>query len=52
MKRLSEQLRNLDAPVLGVVANFASHRGDLYYGYGYGHAPEAMRQKVADLPFS
>ncbi len=34
---LRDQLRNLDAPVLGVVANRARKRGREYgYGYGYG----------------
>jgi Mrp family chromosome partitioning ATPase len=51
MKRLSEQLRNLDAPVLGVVANFASLRDELYYGYGYGHAQAGKRQAAGSLPF-
>ena len=52
MKRLSEQLRNLDAPVLGVVANFSSPRDKAYYGYPYGHAEKkAKRQGTPSFPF-
>jgi succinoglycan biosynthesis transport protein ExoP len=34
---LAEQLRNLDAPVLGIVANRAGRRRGYGYRYGYGY---------------
>lgn len=36
---LAEQLERLDAPTLGMVANFAEHTGRSYEGYGYGRPP-------------
>jgi receptor protein-tyrosine kinase len=44
-ERLSDQLRNLDAPTLGVVANFATEKDRPYYGYPYGHATPAEARK-------
>ncbi len=37
---LAEQLVRLDAPTLGLVANFAEHTGRSYEGYGYGRPPD------------
>ena len=44
-ERLRDQLRNLDAPTLGVVANFATDRDRAYYGYPYGHGTHAESRK-------
>jgi polysaccharide biosynthesis transport protein len=38
---LAEQLERLQAPTLGLVANFATNTGRSYDGYGYGRPPEA-----------
>jgi Mrp family chromosome partitioning ATPase len=47
-ERLRDQLRRLEAPTLGVVANFASEKDPLYYGYGYGHGgtPESRKPRA------
>jgi Mrp family chromosome partitioning ATPase len=45
-ERLRDQLRNLDAPTLGVVANFATEKDRQYYGYGYGHGFESEGKKT------
>lgn len=37
---LAERLERLGAPTLGIVANFAEHRGRSYEGYGYGRPPD------------
>lgn len=37
---LAEQLERVDAPTLGVVANFSERPGRAYEGYGYGRPPE------------
>jgi len=37
---LAEQLERMDAPTLGLVANFATDTGRSYEGYGYGRPPE------------
>jgi succinoglycan biosynthesis transport protein ExoP len=39
--RLRDQLRDLNAPVLGVVANRVKTPEGLRYGYGYGYEPQA-----------
>lgn len=39
---LAEQLERMRAPTLGLVANFATHTGRSYEGYGYGRPPEAL----------
>lgn len=41
---LADRLEKLDAPTLGVVANFAKHTGRSYDGYGYGRPPDLIRQ--------
>ena len=38
---LAEQLERMDAPTLGLIANFATNTGRSYEGYGYGRPPEA-----------
>jgi receptor protein-tyrosine kinase len=48
-ERLRDQLRNLDAPTLGVVANFATEKDRLYYGYPYGHGAPAESRKGRTL---
>ena len=45
-ERLRDQLRNLDAPTLGVVANFATEKDRMYYGYGYGHGTQPGPRKA------
>lgn len=48
-KRLSEQLRRLNAPVLGVVANHVPRSATSYYGYGYyGSGYSALPQDGQD----
>jgi capsular exopolysaccharide synthesis family protein len=37
---LAEQLERMEAPTLGLVANFATNTGRSYDGYGYGRPPE------------
>jgi Mrp family chromosome partitioning ATPase len=51
-ERLSDQLRNLDAPTLGVVANFSTERDRHYYGYPYGHGVPAESRKGRALRIS
>jgi polysaccharide biosynthesis transport protein len=47
--RLSEQLRNLEAPVLGVVVNSIRREHDAYgYGYGYGYGADDQADASAD----
>jgi succinoglycan biosynthesis transport protein ExoP len=43
---LAEQLERMDAATLGLVANFATHTGRSYEGYGYGRPPEASLMKT------
>ncbi len=43
---LRNQLRNLDAPVLGVVVNgIGSEAGSYGYGYGYGYGSQQQQQQ-------
>lgn len=42
---LAEQLERMEAPTLGLVANFATNTGRSYDGYGYGRAPEVGLMK-------
>ncbi len=37
---LAEQLERMEAPTLGLIANFATSTGRDYEGYGYGRPPE------------
>ena len=37
---LAEQLERMEAPTLGLIANFATNTGRSYDGYGYGRPPE------------
>ncbi len=37
---LAEQLERMEAPTLGLIANFATSTGRTYEGYGYGRPPE------------
>lgn len=37
---LGEQLERMEAPTLGLIANFATNTGRSYDGYGYGRPPE------------
>lgn len=37
---LAEQLERMEAPTLGMIANFATNTGRSYDGYGYGRPPE------------
>jgi capsular exopolysaccharide synthesis family protein len=37
---LAEQLERMEAPTLGLIANFATNTGRTYEGYGYGRPPE------------
>lgn len=37
---LGEQLERMEAPTLGLIANFATKTGRSYDGYGYGRPPE------------
>ncbi|MDX6622088.1 MAG: tyrosine-protein kinase [Solirubrobacterales bacterium] len=39
---LAEQLERMEAPTLGLVANFATNTGRSYDGYGYGRPPERL----------
>jgi capsular exopolysaccharide synthesis family protein len=50
-RRLNEQLQLLDAPVLGLVANFAASR-EGKYGYDgyYGYGPAARAENVDSTP--
>jgi capsular exopolysaccharide synthesis family protein len=43
---LAEQLERMDAPTLGLVANFATQTGRSYEGYGYGRPPEMPLMKA------
>jgi capsular exopolysaccharide synthesis family protein len=54
VRRLGERLQHLRAPVLGVVANFATEGGEAYYGYGsgYGQAPPAPPPEEVLIPRS
>jgi succinoglycan biosynthesis transport protein ExoP len=47
---LAEQLERMDAPTLGLVANFATNTGRSYEGYGYGRPPEVGLMKSAGEP--
>jgi receptor protein-tyrosine kinase len=48
---LRDQLRNLDAPVLGVVANRLRAKGRAYgYGYYYGHRDRGATGQNVDVP--
>ncbi len=44
---LAEQLERMDAPTLGLVANFATSTGRSYDGYGYGRPPELLLKAPA-----
>jgi Mrp family chromosome partitioning ATPase len=48
VRRLGERLQHLGAPVLGVVANFATEGGEAYdqYGSGYGAAPAVQLEET------
>jgi succinoglycan biosynthesis transport protein ExoP len=52
VRRLGERLQHLRAPVLGVVANFATEGGEAYYGYGsgYGESPPATPTEEVVVP--
>jgi polysaccharide biosynthesis transport protein len=39
---LAEQLERMEAPTLGLIANFATQTGRSYDGYGYGRPPERL----------
>jgi succinoglycan biosynthesis transport protein ExoP len=54
VRRLGERLQHLRAPVLGVVANFATEGGEAYYGYGsgYGQTPPAPPPEEVLIPRS
>jgi succinoglycan biosynthesis transport protein ExoP len=54
VRRLGERLQHLRAPVLGVVANFATEGGEAYYGYGsgYGQTPPAPPPEEILIPRS
>jgi succinoglycan biosynthesis transport protein ExoP len=47
---LAEQLERLEAPTLGLVANFATHTGRSYDGYGYGRPPDLGLMKASPSP--
>jgi len=49
---LAEQLERMDAPTLGLVANFAVGTGRSYEGYGYGRPPEVELMKSPAPPQS
>jgi succinoglycan biosynthesis transport protein ExoP len=42
---LGEQLERMEAPTLGLIANFATNTGRSYDGYGYGRPPEWLTSK-------
>ena len=48
-ERLRDQLRRVDAPTLGVVANFANEKSPLYYGYPYGGQGTTEQKKPRAL---
>jgi Mrp family chromosome partitioning ATPase len=45
-ERLRDQLRNLSAPTLGVVANFATEQAHPYYAYPYGRAESSRSART------
>ncbi len=45
---LAEQLERMEAPTLGLVANFATNTGRSYDGYGYGRPPEWLTGQQQD----
>ncbi len=45
---LRNQLRKLNAPTLGVIANAMPVRGRGYYGYGYGYYADAYEDSESD----
>jgi polysaccharide biosynthesis transport protein len=47
---LAEQLERMEAPTLGLVANFATSTGRSYEGYGYGRPPEVELMRSPTPP--
>lgn len=47
---LAEQLERMEAPTLGLIANFATSTGRSYEGYGYGRPPETELLRSSGEP--